>query len=334
MTFAPHIAIIGGGLIGLSCADSLSARGCHITIYEMASEAGRGAAEFNSGMIHPSQAAPWLSEFDDKVFEAVYALACRSRDILRRRMKTMGLGEPQMVTGTLQLFDSQYLGEQVRAQYERRNIPVERYRGDWDFGRYALKFPDDLSGDARQYMMGLISGLKERGCQFITGAEVRQLQDISGSYDMVLIACGAASDRFVDLPIRAVAGHALIYERTDVDLPPFPVMHAHSHSALTGFTSHFRLSGTVDEDNPEALADIWEDIAPDILRRAGAPILRWTADRPASLLGRPFIGPTGIKDVYVCTGHGHMGWTLCAGSGELMADIILDDQKAPAFAMP
>jgi len=34
----------------------------------------------------------------------------------------------------------------------------------------------------------------------------------------------------------------------------------------------------------------------------------------------------------VNTGHGHMGWTLCAGSGELLAQMILEARKDRRFA--
>jgi D-amino-acid dehydrogenase len=36
----------------------------------------------------------------------------------------------------------------------------------------------------------------------------------------------------------------------------------------------------------------------------------------------PVIGPTPVPGLYLNTGHGSLGWTLCYGSGKLLADLI------------
>jgi len=46
------------------------------------------------------------------------------------------------------------------------------------------------------------------------------------------------------------------------------------------------------------------------------------------------MGPLPKQNWYACMGHGHMGWSLCAASGELMADMIFDGRTAPEFAVP
>ena len=56
------------------------------------------------------------------------------------------------------------------------------------------------------------------------------------------------------------------------------------------------------------------------MARLGQPISpAWRGERPVSRSGKPFIGRSRIPGLWLNTGHGHMGWTLCAGSGELMA---------------
>ena len=55
-----HIFIIGAGLIGLASARALVDKGVRVTIAERQAGAGCGAGFANSGMIHPSQARPWL----------------------------------------------------------------------------------------------------------------------------------------------------------------------------------------------------------------------------------------------------------------------------------
>jgi D-amino-acid dehydrogenase len=38
--------------------------------------------------------------------------------------------------------------------------------------------------------------------------------------------------------------------------------------------------------------------------------------------GPPVIGPTRYSNLYLNTGHGTLGWTMAAGSGRLLADLI------------
>jgi D-amino-acid dehydrogenase len=48
----------------------------------------------------------------------------------------------------------------------------------------------------------------------------------------------------------------------------------------------------------------------------------WTGLRPMCADGMPLIGPTRVAGLYLNTGHGHMGWTLAAGSGDLLARLM------------
>ena len=38
--------------------------------------------------------------------------------------------------------------------------------------------------------------------------------------------------------------------------------------------------------------------------------------------GTPIIGQTDLKNLYLNTGHGTLGWTMSCGSGSLISDII------------
>jgi D-amino-acid dehydrogenase len=38
--------------------------------------------------------------------------------------------------------------------------------------------------------------------------------------------------------------------------------------------------------------------------------------------GVPIIGPTALGNLWVNTGHGHLGWTMAAGSGQLLSDLL------------
>ena len=48
----------------------------------------------------------------------------------------------------------------------------------------------------------------------------------------------------------------------------------------------------------------------------------WTGLRPATPSNVPLIGRTRLRNLYLDTGHGTLGWTLACGSGRALADIV------------
>lgn len=48
----------------------------------------------------------------------------------------------------------------------------------------------------------------------------------------------------------------------------------------------------------------------------------WTGLRPMTPDGMPLVGATALRNLYLNTGHGTLGWTMACGSGRLLADII------------
>ena len=48
----------------------------------------------------------------------------------------------------------------------------------------------------------------------------------------------------------------------------------------------------------------------------------WTGLRPSTPSNVPIIGRSRYRNLYLNTGHGTLGWTMGAGSGRALADII------------
>jgi D-amino-acid dehydrogenase len=44
--------------------------------------------------------------------------------------------------------------------------------------------------------------------------------------------------------------------------------------------------------------------------------------RPMTPDGPPLIGRSSVGNLWLNTGHGHMGWTMGPGAGKLIADVI------------
>jgi len=199
------------------------------------------------------------------------------------------------------------------------------------FGRPSLYFPQDGFGDAYRYCRALEKSLTTpslsrsqqdgRGTvRFIYGVKNTRLimrgDNVRGvtfdqneiKADHVVIAAGAKSPEIarqlgIRLPITAIRGFAVNFMRPNIVLPMAPVMHAASHSALSQFSDHVRLSGTVNAS-------------------------------PVSQDGTPYIGRTAIPRLWVNAGHGHMGWTLSAGSGNLLAKMLIEGYSDTRFSVP
>lgn len=58
----------------------------------------------------------------------------------------------------------------------------------------------------------------------------------------------------------------------------------------------------------------------------------WTGLRPATPSNVPVIGRTKLKNLFLNTGHGTLGWTLACGSASVLADLMSARQPQVAFA--
>ncbi len=57
----------------------------------------------------------------------------------------------------------------------------------------------------------------------------------------------------------------------------------------------------------------------------------WSGLRPATPNNVPIIGRTGLRNLFLNTGHGTLGWTLACGSAKALADLISGRRPEVAF---
>ncbi len=353
MESSPNITIIGAGLIGLCSADALSSRGVNVTVIDARPGPCEGTSFSNSGMIHPSQALSWdtpkPSPSDLDAARVTAALAKRSRDLLVDMTKRLGL--PVRPGGCLQIFKDFETARSAQKSYGEigilSNIVIDPIDS---FGRPACQFPNDNSGDARAFGCALEMDLRARGVSFIYGAADTDVRHTGAGFtvrvsdqilkaDHLILAAGIQTASLLSkfeirMQLKAVSGAAADFVLPEIidDLPSCPVMDTESRSAMTVFKNRVRISGGWGLEDPASLVECWRDIAPALMLRLGRPRSTWTGVRPVSPVGRPYISGSSIPNLWVNTGHGHMGWTLCAGSGELMSELILDGRRDSRFA--
>ena len=343
MPLREPVHIIGAGLIGLSTADSLMDRGREVIIWDAAPAPGMGASFANSALLHPSQAAPWLIEgYSDEMTDAErdnvtregLELSGRSTERIKARMEQMGL--PPDRRGLIQIFANDAARDDRLSAYARFGVRAER--ANW-MGHPAVDIPEDSAADARAYTRSLAEDLVGRGAEFRMGHAVALHFGEGGQVcitpqhgrdvcvDELVVAAGHETGRLLvplglDLDLEGVEGHALRFRRTDA-IGDTPVMDATSRSALTVLDNEIRISGSVGLASPDDLLPLWSELSPALVELLGPPVGRWTGKRPVSRNGRPYMGGTDVAGLFVNAGHAHMGWTLSAGAGELVADAVM-----------
>lgn len=211
-------------------------------------------------------------------------------------------------------------------------------------------FSDDESGDAYDYCRSLAELAAKHGVVFqfgttVTGfrTEGRRVRAVTGSCgelegDRYVVAGGSESLMIleslgVNLPVRPVKGYSLTLNVGAWDERPLiPVIDDDFHIAVTPLAEKLRVAGTAEfcgyDRRPDParirnLSRFVADLYPQAAHftRAGTA-LAWAGLRPYSCDGVPIMGPTRFENLYLNTGHGHLGWTMAAGSGKLVADLI------------
>ena len=52
----------------------------------------------------------------------------------------------------------------------------------------------------------------------------------------------------------------------------------------------------------------------------------WAGLRPMTPTGLPFIDRSPYANLWLNTGHGHLGWTMSCGSAKILADLVAQRQ--------
>jgi D-amino-acid dehydrogenase len=131
--------------------------------------------------------------------------------------------------------------------------------------------------------------------------------------------------------VRPAKGYSLTFERPSSDTPfRVPVSDDDFHAVVVALENVIRVAGTAeftgyDLSLPEArignLVKLVRQVLPtwSLDRGKAKP---WCGLRPMSVDGVPIIGPTPIGNLWINTGHGHLGWTMAVGSGQLLSDLL------------
>jgi D-amino-acid dehydrogenase len=214
----------------------------------------------------------------------------------------------------------------------------------------AIHYPNDESGDAHLFCKALAEQAANAGAEFRYGIKIRGFErsgnKISavvtdqGTYpaDAYVLAAGSYSPLLaasvgLRLPIRPVKGYSLTFNLDGWDKGPcMPLVDESAHTAITPLGSRLRVAGTAEFNGYntelcpgrlENMARILRTTCPGFIPHMDLEsAIPWAGLRPYSCDGVPLLGPTPLDNLYLNTGHGHLGWSMSMGSGKLVADFI------------
>lgn len=210
-----------------------------------------------------------------------------------------------------------------------------------------LYLPDDETGDCYIFTQRLCELLERRGVRFRFDTAVLGLNRSGERIDDVRTSRGAmTADAYVvalgphapeitgpvgiDLPVYPVKGYSLTAAIADDDAAPrSSVMDEHSKVMITRLGSRLRAAGMAEvvgfdrRLTPASVANIRESAR--ALFPEAADYERctfWTGFRPMTPDGPPYLGATGLSNLYLNAGQGSNGWTQACGCGRIVADIV------------
>jgi len=209
--------------------------------------------------------------------------------------------------------------------------------------------PEDGSGDAYKFTAGLARLAQEKGVRFDFGRTVESLEIRGDSVESVRLDNGrAAADAFVvalgsysPLLLRPIGIRVPVYplKGYSITLPLGPAEQAlaprvsltdEAHKiVISRLGERVRAAGTAELTGYDTTVNTVRCAA--ILRRirqlfprlgAITTAQNWAGLRPATPNNVPLIGRSRLRNLYLNTGHGTLGWTLACGSGRALADLL------------
>jgi D-amino-acid dehydrogenase len=392
------VLILGGGVIGLSCALALARAGASVRVLEQASP-GAGASHGNCGTLTPSHAIPlsvpgvpwkalrWMTKRDAPLYVKPrpdfqrwrwllgFAIRCNARDAQRAAQARAAILQRSHA------LLPQWLAEEgIDCEYARlgtlyvyrdaRALDEDRHDVDWlnelgvqtevlDPDRVlamepALKtgiaggvwHPDDAQVRPNKLVEGLTRRVQERGVIIendtrvegfaCSNESIRSVRTSRGDFsgDQIVLALGAWSPRVASrlglhLPIQPGKGYSITTSRPD-PAPQRPLVLREPGVCVTTWPSGFRLGSTMEFAGYD---DSLNRTRLEALRRGARAYLRapfggelheeWWGWRPMCVDEVPLIGAsTRWNNLLLATGHGMLGVSMCAATGELVSALI------------
>ncbi|RJF98463.1 D-amino acid dehydrogenase [Noviherbaspirillum saxi] len=210
----------------------------------------------------------------------------------------------------------------------------------------ALYLPEDETGNCPLFAKRLKYIASSIGVQFHFTSTVEALEPEAGgiglringnrfSADAVVVAAGADSARLlkplgIRVPIYPVKSYAATALIKNFDHAPRAAMVDEAYNvSLARMGGRIRLAGIAEigtrnnelQDRAlRTLVKVGSDWFPHAASYAKSNF--WCGTLPSLPDGPPLLGATPVRNLFINIGHGAHGWTMAAGSGKVVADLV------------
>ena len=206
----------------------------------------------------------------------------------------------------------------------------------------------DSSGDSVRFTRALQAVCERMGVRFLLGRGVHRLarssrrvgaavleggESVSG--DAIVLAAGVHSRKIagsvgVRLPIAPAKGYSATFPvRQGGAVPRVGAVDEELLVAWCRMGDRVRMTSSAEFTGYETT---YEERDFRMIRRLAADLLPEAADygqgiyracnRPMTPDGPPILGPAGYDNLFINSGHGHMGFTMACGSSRIVADLV------------
>ena len=216
--------------------------------------------------------------------------------------------------------------------------------------------PTDETGDSAKFTRALAAKVVARGGAIhtsatitgfdIAGDDLTQVLTDKGAFkgDAYVLALGAHSPILarkigIRLPIYPIKGYSLTIPVGNRLAPPTVAsVDEHNLVAISRFGDRIRVTATAEfagydtSHTPSDFAfmkQVTQELYPDGAEYERAEM--WAGLRPMTPNNLPLFGRRRLRNLFLNTGHGHIGWTMSHGSARITADLIAG--RTPAIAM-
>ena len=300
--------------------------------------------------------------------ERMVRLAEYSRDCMRQLRRDTGIAYEGRQQGTVQLFRTQQQFDSAAKDIDvlrDAGVAYEVLQGaqlaaaEPALANVAhklvggLRLPNDETGDCQLFTTRLTAMARDLGVRFEFDTKVLRLEQAGGEIagivtdkgvltaDRYVLATGshtrALLQRWFPVPVYPMKGYSLTVPIVDAARAPVSTILDETYKiAVTRFDDRIRVGGMAElsgfnlELNPrrrETLELVVNDLFPGAGDTAQASF--WTGLRPMTPDSTPIVGPTPLRNLFLNTGHGTLGWTMAAGSATVIADLV--GGKTPAI---
>jgi len=395
-----RVAVIGGGITGITTAYALINRGFEVTVFERQRYAAMETSFANGGQLSASNSEVWnhwptikkglkwmlradapllvnpkpswhklswfaefigaIRKYEDNTRETA-RLAIEARDYLYQWARDEQIDFDLQKRGILHVYRTKagfdHAAEVTRilarGGLERRAVTTEEMqalepnlRGDFYGGFYT---ESDATGDIHKFTYGLAQAVERRGGIMRYETTIRDAgTDADGvwidagagreAFDATVVCAGTASrwiagrlgDRVNVYPVKGYSITVHLDDAVSRDSAPWVSLLDDETKLVASRLGEdrFRVAGTAEfngfnrdirHDRVQPIVDWVEQCFPGVSTRRAVP---WTGLRPMMPDMMPRVGAGRRPGVFYNTGHGHLGWTLSAITGEQVGDAV------------